>query len=228
VRAALFSSVGDPPLRPLVEAARGWLPRGSGARVVYLPAASTAGTYVALTVAAFKGIAAVDVVGVATGWAPDGEEVDRLRSADLLYVPGGNTYVLGERLHRSGLHGVLRERVLAGVPLLTFSAGTVFCGPTVVSTNDWNVVESSCFEGLGILPFHVNVHYPVGAEAREQRADRIQQFLDVRREPLLALDETAWLAVGEGSVRLRDGRAWLFTAEESSGRELVAGQVVDV
>ena len=46
--------------------------------MVYLPAASTAGTYMALTVAAFEGIAAVDVVGVATGWAPTREDVDRL------------------------------------------------------------------------------------------------------------------------------------------------------
>jgi peptidase E len=91
--------------------------------VVYLPAASTAGAYVALTVAAFEGIAAVDVVGVATVCAPDGDEVDRLRSADLLDVSGGNPYVLGERLHRSGLHGVLRERVLACVPLPFRNAG---------------------------------------------------------------------------------------------------------
>jgi dipeptidase E len=228
VRAALFSSVGFPPLRPLIDAVRGWIPQGSGRTVAYIPAASTASTYISLTAAAFEGIAAVEVVGVDAEWAPDARDVERVRTADLLYVSGGNTYLLARRLHRSGLDEVVRERVLAGVPLLTFSAGTVLCGPTIVSTNDWNVVESSRFEGLGILPFHVNVHYPIGAEARAQRADRILHFLDLRREPLVALEDDAWLAIAGGAVVPRCGRAWLFTPDAEAGRELAMAQPIEL
>ena len=226
VRAALFSGVGSPPLGPMVEAARALIRPGPATRVVYLPAASTTRTFIELTTAAFDGTATVETVGVESGWMPDRDDVARLRRANLIYISGGNTYLLAHRLRRSRLYDLVRERVLGGVPLVAFSAGTVLCGPTIVSTNDWNVVESTRFDGLGILPFHVNVHYPVDPQAVAERDERIHHFLAVRREPVVALEQEAWLSV-DGSVLVpRGGRAWLFTSEPETKRALASGESI--
>lgn len=226
VRAALFSGAGSPPLGRLVEAARALIRPGQATSVAYLPAASTTRTFVELTTAAFDGTAAVETVGVDSSWMPDQRDAERLRRADLIYVSGGNTYLLAHRLRRSGLYDLVRERVLGGVPLLAFSAGTVLCGPTIVSSNDWNVVESTRFDGLGILPFHVTVHYPVNPEAVAERDERIHHFLAIRRESVVALEEEAWLSVHGSVVVPRDGRAWLLTAEPETKHELPIGEPI--
>ena len=50
---------------------------------------------------------------------------DILRRAALVYVPGGNTFLLNHRLHVSGIMPYLRKKVQAGLPFVGFSAGMI-------------------------------------------------------------------------------------------------------
>src|SRR5215831_9227934 len=81
-----------------------------------------------------------------------------LARADALFVGGGNTYALLKRLREARLLEPIRERVRAGMPSMGASAGSNVAGPSILTTNDWNVVSLEAFEALGLEPFNVNPH----------------------------------------------------------------------
>ena len=70
----------------------------------------------------------------------DREPLATLAAAEALFMGGGNTYALLQRLRAAGLLEAIRSRVAAGMPYLGASAGSNVAGPTILTTNDWNVV----------------------------------------------------------------------------------------
>jgi dipeptidase E len=127
-----------------------------------------------------------------------------------LYVGGGNSFRLLDRMQRLGLMGLVRERVRAGMPYVGISAGTNLAGPTIRTTNDMPIVEPESLDGLGLVPFQINPHWfdgptfvktgdgfqPYGGETRD---DRLREFLEENPGPVLA--------IGEGGVLRVEGRA---------------------
>ena len=135
-----------------------------------------------------------------------------LERVDAIFVGGGNTYALLQRLHRAKLVEPIRERVLAGAPYLGSSAGSNLAGPTILTTNDWNVVGLTRFDALGLVPFNVNPHYletdPAMAAHSETRDDRIREYHVVNDNPVLGVEEGTWLRVEDGVITV-GGRARL-------------------
>src|SRR5262249_43663922 len=64
-----------------------------------------------------------------------------VREAQAIYVGGGNSFRLLERVQRFGLIEEIRQRVRAGVPYLGISAGTNLACPTIMTTNDMPIVQ---------------------------------------------------------------------------------------
>jgi peptidase E len=129
-----------------------------------------------------------------------------------VFVPGGNTYLLSKRMHRHRAMGTLGDAVRGGVPLLTRSAGTVFCGPNMLTTNDWNVFGTTEFDGLGLSPYNFNVHFTLPPEDEPESRDfRIRQYITVNRRPVLALEETCNLEWTDSEVRVHGATCWLYT-----------------
>lgn len=231
----LLSSPGVEGIEYVLAASREILARRRKPQVAYLPAASVYRRWIRETRAAFKGLAAVSVID------PERHSFERIQStldrADLLYIPGGNTYLLAQRLNQIGpraacevdesdepaaliepgfpdgsgrLMDEIRRRALAGLPLIGVSAGAVVCGPDVLTTNDLNACGCTCFTGLGLLPFHLNPHYPAepGPE-QEARLKRLQEFLHFHpQQTILGLEDGAYLRAAEGEIHLLAGRAW--------------------
>ena len=135
----------------------------------------------------------------------DRKPLDTLARADALLMGGGNTYALLMRLRGSGLLAAIRERVMAGMPYAGASAGANVAGPTILTTNDWNVVALDRFDALGLVPFNINPHYvemdPAMAAHSETRDDRIREYHVVNANPVLGLEEGAWLVAEDGAVR---------------------------
>jgi dipeptidase E len=131
------------------------------------------------------------------------QPLDVLESADAVFVGGGNTYALLRRLKESRLLDTIRERVRAGMPYMGASAGSNVAGPTILTTNDWNVVGLGDFAALGIVPFNINPHYleadPLMAAGSETRDDRIAEYHVVNANPVLGLEESAGVRF-EGDV----------------------------
>lgn len=203
----LFSANNDPlladvldPLRPLLESQRDPV-------VAYLPAASLVRHFVRETRAAFRRLATVVPILV------ESHPLDRIRAAldraALLYVPGGNTYLMAHRLHTLGLMDELRQRLRAGLPYLGVSAGMMICGMDILTTNDLNPCGCVAFDGLGLVPFNFNAHYPpTPGEARDERDDRLREYLAFHDHPVLAMQDDAYLRVTDRGMELVRGTCW--------------------
>ena len=130
--------------------------------------------------------------------------LETLARAEALFMGGGNTYALLQRLRASGLLEAIGERVKAGMPYMGASAGSNVAGPNILTTNDWNVVGLGRFEALGLVPFNINPHYkeadPAMAPASETRDDRIREYHAVNANPVVGLEEGSWLLVEDGTM----------------------------
>ena len=133
--------------------------------------------------------------------------LETLARAEALFMGGGNTYALLKRLREAGLLPAIRERVLAGMPYLGASAGSNVAGPTILTTNDWNVVALDRFDALGLVSFNINPHYketdPAMAPGSETRDDRIREYHVVNVNPVVGLEEGAVARVESGIVTAR-------------------------
>jgi dipeptidase E len=141
--------------------------------------------------------------------------LETLAAAEAVFMGGGNTYALLKRLRESGLLDAIRERVQAGMPYVGASAGSNVAGPTILTTNDWNVVGLGRFDALGLVPFNINPHYkeldPAMAPGSETRDDRIREYHVVNQNPVMGLEEGALVRVTDGVVTaLGTARVKLF------------------
>ena len=155
--------------------------------------------------------AGLDVVHVY--WRED--PLATLGSVEAIFAGGGNTYALLKRLRESGLLPAIRERVLGGLPYLGSSAGSNVAGPTILTTNDWNVVGLDRFEALGLVPFNINPHYlavdPAMAAGSETRDDRIREYLAVHANPVYGIEEETLIRIEDGDATvLGRGRVRVF------------------
>ena len=154
-----------------------------------------------------------------------------LERAEAVFVGGGNTFRLLDRLQRSELLDVLRRRALDGMPYLGASAGTNIAAPTIRTTNDMPILQPPSFEALGLVPFQINPHYldadPSSRHMGETREDRLREYLEENERLVVGLREGAWLRREDGSLRLggaRDARVFRRNAEPE---EVAPGAALD-
>jgi dipeptidase E len=152
-----------------------------------------------------------------------------LDRVDALFVGGGNTYALLDRVRSSKLDEAIRERARAGMPYAGASAGANLAGPTILTTNDWNVVALAHFGALHLVPFNINPHYkdtdPAMAPGSETRDDRIREYHARNKNAVVAIEEETMVQVVDGVSTVlgrrrakvfRVGRepAWFATGEQ--------------
>jgi dipeptidase E len=151
-------------------------------------------------------------------WRTD--PIQALRSVEAIFVGGGNTYALLKRLRESRLLAAVRERVQLGLPYLGSSAGANVAGPTILTTNDWNVVALDRFEALGLVSFNINPHYleadPLMAPGSETRDDRIREYHGVNANPVFGIEEQTMIRIEE-DVALVAGRGRVKVFRRGSG-----------
>ena len=105
-----------------------------------------------------------------------------VREAEVIVTGGGNTWQLVRMMNDNGLFPLIRQRVLAGIPFIGWSAGSNVTCPTLRTTNDMPIVDPKGFDCLNLVPFQINPHYldknpeGHGGETREQR---IEEFLEI-------------------------------------------------
>jgi len=130
-----------------------------------------------------------------------------VRNAEALFIGGGNTFRLLERLYGERLMGPIRKRVAAGLPYVGTSAGSNVACPSIRTTNDMPIVEPPSFEALGLVPFQINPHYldpePESTHQGETREQRLEEFLEENDRVVVALREGSLLRVEGARMELR-------------------------
>lgn len=148
-----------------------------------------------------------------------------LRSADAIFVGGGETFVLVRELTRTGQLALIRERVLAGVPYGGASAGANIAGLIIGTTNDFPVADIPSRAALALLPATINPHHPVPETKADYdaRAGKIRIYLQFNPgETVLGLANASMVRLHAGRASLVTGRAWLY--RKGAARELVLGE----
>jgi dipeptidase E len=208
----LFSTPGNSDLGDIVEAGRPYLEGRDNPRIAYLPVASLSNTWSDQAKKAFRGLGKVKTINTETMDLPEMEEI--LREASLVYISGGNTFLLNHRLHISGLMGYLRQKIRAGMPLVAFSAGAVICGPNILTSNDLNSVGTTHFSGLNVTPFNFNAHYPQDTLVRQVRDDWLSDYHVFHDNPVLILCDGAYLRVEARTTTLVKGEGYILRKGE--------------
>lgn len=144
---------------------------------------------------------------------------EALDQVGAVFVGGGNTYVLLDRIMSAGLGQAIREAVRHGVPYLGTSAGANIAGPTILTTNDWNVTGSTTFAALALVPFNINPHYAgdiAEAPTGETRDERIHEYRMVNDNAVLGIQEGTLIEIANGFVRvLGAGLVRVFASDGS-------------
>jgi dipeptidase E len=219
----LFSSPGKDDIRAILEASRPALEGKDDPVVAYLPAAALGDTYQEYTEKAFRGLAQVRTINTELMALPEMEAI--LRSAALVYIPGGNTFLLNHRLRVSNFADYLRKKVLAGLPLVAFSAGTVLCGPNILTCKDMNMLGTTHFAGLNLIPFNFSVHYPEDEISRLIKDDWLSDYHVFYDNPVILLADGAHVLVEGKKTQLVRGEAWILRKRQEK-QKLAPGQPI--
>jgi dipeptidase E len=205
----LFSTPGQNDIRYIIEVSRPYLEGKDDPIVAYLPLASLyAERWLELNEKAFRGLARLESVN--TELMTQKEIEDILRRATLVYVPGGNTFLLNHRLHISGVMPYLRKKVQSGLPVVGFSAGLVLCGPNILTSKDMNTVETPYFDGLNVLPFNFFAHYADNTYGQSVHDDWLADYHFFHENPAVMLSDGAYVRVDGKKTTLVRGEAWIL------------------
>jgi len=221
----LFSTPGKDDIRYILEACRPYLEGKNDPVVAYLPAASLSGTWQESTEKAFHGLAHIETINTELMTLAEMEAA--LRNAALVYIPGGNTFLLNHRLHISKIMEYLRKKVTAGLPVVAFSAGTVLCGPNILTSKDMNMVGTSFFSSLNATPFNFSVHYPEDEISHLRQDDWLSDYHIFHDNPVLLLADGAYVQVKGKKTTLVRGQAWILRKGEEK-EKLTPGKPIAV
>lgn len=132
--------------------------------------------------------------------------VEAVRSAEAIFCGGGNTFRLLYRLYELGLLDAIRSRVRSGTPYVGSSAGTNVACASIRTTNDMPIIGPPSLDALGLVEFNINPHYldpdPNPTLTSETRDERIHEFHEMNREPVLGLREGTMLRVIDSRLTL--------------------------
>lgn len=156
---------------------------------------------------------------------------DAVRSAEALFIGGGNTFRLLNRLMEHDIAADICARVENGMPYIGTSAGSNVACATIKTTNDMPIVEPPTFDALNLVRFNINPHYldpdPSSTHKGETREQRIQEFLEENDNVVVGLREGAWIRV-EGTRAVLGGKhgARIFSRSQEA-REFAPGDALD-
>ncbi len=205
----LFSSPGKDDIRYVIEASRPYLKDRDDATVAYLPLASLfAERWQTDTEDAFKSLARLETINAEAMSLTQMEDI--VRRAALVYIPGGNTFLLNHRLHVSRLMIFLRKKVQAGLPVVAFSAGAILCGPNILTSKDMNTVETSQFDGLNVSPFNFFAHYAMDDYGQSVHDDWLSDYHFFHDNPVIMMSDGAYVKMDGKKTTLIRGEAWML------------------
>jgi dipeptidase E len=205
----LFSTPGENDLRYVIEASRPYLEPKDDPMVAYLPLASLyAERWLGVNESAFKGLAQIKEVNAELMTQKEIEDI--IRESALVYIPGGNSFLLNHRLHVSSVMPYLKKKIQNGLPVIGVSAGMILCGPNILTSKDMNTVETSHFDGLNLVPFNFFAHYADDGYGQSVHDDWLGDYHFFHDNPVILLSDGAYVKVDGKKTTLVRGNAWIL------------------
>jgi len=219
----LFSDPGEN-IRNIVKASRPYLEDKDDPTVAYLPLASLyLERWLEQAEGSFKGLARLETVNAELMAQKEIEEI--ILHAALVYIPGGNTFLLNHRLHISGVMPYLQRQIISGLPLVGFSAGMVICGPNILTSRDINTVETNHFDGLYVSPFNYVAHYPLDTHGQSVRDEWLADYHFFHDNPIIMLCDGAYVKIEGKKTTLMRGEAYILR-KDSEKEKLEEGETI--
>lgn len=213
-------------LRYVIEASKPYLEDKEDPIVAYLPLASLyAEKWLGINEAAFRGLAQIQEVNAELMTQREIENI--LREAALVYIAGGNTFLLNHRLHASGIMPYLKKKIQNGLPVVGVSAGMIVCGPNILTSKDMNILGTPHFDGLNVVPFNLFAHYAEDPYGQSVHDDWLADYHFFHDNPVLLLSDNAYVKVdGKKTILVRGEASILRKGNEKE--KLEQGKVVSV
>jgi dipeptidase E len=213
----LFSTPGKDDLRYVIEASKPYLEDKDEPVIAYIPLASLyAERWLRLNQEAFEGLGRLVEINAELMTQREIENV--IRDAALLYITGGNTFLLAHRLHASGVMPYLKKKVQNGLPIVGFSAGMVICGPNILTSRDMNTVETTIFDGLHASPFNFVAHYPKDAYGQSVIDDWLGDYHFFHDNPVIMVCDDGYIKVDGKKTSLVRGEAYILRKDREKER----------
>ena len=152
---------------------------------------------------------------------------ESLEKCDGIFVGGGNTFLLLNKLYQYSLIDILKNKINSGIPYLGTSAGSNICGMTIGTTNDMPIVHVKSLEALGVIDFNINPHYldPIDGfkHMGESRETRINEFHKFNDQFVIGLREGSYLQVEGDDIYLKGLKHAVIFKKENEKFEIESG-----
>jgi len=122
------------------------------------------------------------------------EIIRKVACSDLIYLPGGLTSVLVERLKKKGVARLLCEynRVIVGR-----SAGALALGKNCVITRKRRNSKTVLIKGLGLVDFTVKAHYKPSKDDTLKRLSKEEKIYAIAERSALVYDDGDLSFIGD-------------------------------
>ena len=220
----LFSTPGENDLRYVIEASQPYLEDKDNPTVAYLPLASLyAEKWLGVNESAFRSLGRIKEVNAELMSQKEIENI--IRESALVYITGGNTFLLNHRLHISGVMPYLKKKIQNGLPVVGVSAGMILCGPNILSSKDMNTVETHHFNGLNLIPFNFFAHYADDAYGQSVHDDWLADYHFFHDNPVIMVSDGAYVKVEGKKTSLVRGEAWILRKDQEK-EKLEEGKLI--
>ncbi len=175
---------------------------GDHKKVLFIPFAGVTLSHQAYTDKVQGALPSLEIKGV-----DDFEEPSSaVQWAESIFVGGGNTFALLNKLHTSGYFDLIKNAIQAGKRYVGWSAGSNVATCSIRTSNDMPIVCPPSFEGFNFFPIQINPHYTeavVENHGGESRLDRLREFVALNEEPVLCIPEGVGVWVQGASLELK-------------------------
>ena len=157
----------------------------------------------------------------------ENEIFDNLNKCDGIFIGGGNTFLLLNKLYEYNLISLIKNKIDSGIPYLGTSAGTNICGMSIGTTNDMPIIHVKSHNSLGVIPFNINPHYldPVKGlkHMGESRETRIKEFHVINKQKVIGLREGSFLSVQGNEIILKGEKKAVIFEKDTKKYEVNSG-----
>lgn len=156
---------------------------------------------------------------------------EAVRSAEAIFIGGGNTFVLLNGLYKADILDEIRNKVKNGMPYIGTSAGSNVACKSIKTTNDMPIIYPPSFDALGFVPFNINPHYldpdPKSKHKGETRETRIKEFHFFNSEYVVGLREGSMLHIVGDSIILKGSTGARVFKKNTEPKEFKPGDSLD-